>query len=258
MIEKYRKNKEFLEPLCEKLNVNIHTGLTAFFICVTKETKTISKMWNWTDEMYRLGMVDIRCKLFEGYDLTGNWGIVVESWIAYILDGVMNSIGRLQFYYREHDGEDVTIAGRTLKTGEHYIDIHIPASKESFGREARLQAYDKAYKYFCELYGKDVCFFGCKSWLLFEPNREILGEKSNIVSFLNDFRLVKSDYFKEEEKYNELWRIFGKIKKGMPFEELPENTSLQRAYKKWLTDGNRHGEGKGFFVYDSVNKDTLN
>ncbi len=256
MIEKFRKNKDALEPLCEKLNVNIYTGFTVFFICVTKETKNISEKWNWTEDMYKRGMADIKCKLLEGYGHTGNWGVTVTSWISYILDGVMNSIGRLQFFYREHDGENVTIAGRTLKTGESYIDIHIPASKESFGEEARLDAYDKACKYFCELYGKDVCFFGCKSWLLFEHNREILDEKSNIVSFMNDFKITESKFY--ENNRQEMWRIFGDEAANGEISDLPENSSLQRSYKKWLLDGNSLGEGKGFFVYDSMNEKILN
>ncbi len=256
MMEKFRKNKEVIEPLCEGLGINSYTGFTVFYICVSKETKNISKKWKWTEDMYKRGMADIKCKLLEGYGHSGNWGVTVTSWISYILDGVMNSIGRLQFFYKEHDGEAVTIAGRTLKTGESYIDIHIPASKESFGKEARLDAYDKACKYFCELYGKDVCFFGCKSWLLFEHNREILDEKSNIVSFMNDFRITESRFY--ENNRQELWRIFGDEAAKGELENLPENSSLQRSYKKWLLDGNFPGEGKGFFVYDGENKKILN
>lgn len=255
MMEKFRKNKEAIEPLCEKLGINPYTGFTAFFICVSKETKEIAKKWNWTEDMYKRGMADIKCKLLEGYGHSGNWGVTVTSWISYILDGVINSIGRLQFFYREHDGEDVSIAGRTLKTGESYIDIHIPASKESFGKESRLEAYEKACKYFSKLYKKDVCFFGCKSWLLFEHNRKILDEKSNIVSFMNDFRITESKFY--EDKRQEMWRVFGDEAVKGELENLPENSSLQRAYKKWLTDGNFPGEGKGFFVYDVKDRKIL-
>ena len=256
MMEKFRKNKEVIEPLCEKLGINSNTGFTAFFICVSKETKDISKKWNWTEDMYKRGMADIKCKLLEGYGHTGNWGVTVTSWISYILDGVMNSIGRLQFFYKEHEGEDVTISGHTLKNGESYIDIHIPASKESFGKEARLDAYGKACRYFSELYGKDICFFGCKSWLLFEHNHEILDEKSNIVSFMNDFKIISSEPY--ENKRQEMWRIFGDEAAKGELKNLPENSSLQRSYKKWLLDGNMPGEGKGFFVYDSANRKILN
>ena len=76
--------------------------------------------------MYRLGMMDIRCKLLEGYGHLGYWAIAVTSWICYILEGAINSIGRLQFLYREYDGEDVILGGHTLKKGMMYIDIHIP------------------------------------------------------------------------------------------------------------------------------------
>lgn len=254
-IEKYRALGKEIKPLCEKTGLTAETALTVLLICVTKQTKEISKEWCWDDEMYRLGMMDIRCKLMEGYGHLGYWAVSVISWICYILEGAINSMGRLQFLYREYEGEDVELGGHTLKKGMMYIDIHIPASKESFGREARLDAYDKACKYYKKRFGDGTPFFGCRSWLLYEENYGILNEKSNIVSFMNDFKIISSEPY--ENKRQEMWRIFGDEAAKGELENLPENSSLQRAYKKWFLAGNSLGEGKGFFYYDDVNKDTL-
>ena len=51
--------------------------------------------------------------------------------------------------------------------------------------------------------------------------------------------------------------IFGYVPDDVPFEDFHERTSLQRAYKKFLTDGNMPGQGVGAFIYAVVNKKIL-
>ena len=257
VIEKYKVIKEILTPICEKENLHYFIATAVMQICVSKETKAVCKEWNWTDDMFHRAMLDVRCKLVECYDNYGVWGIYVASWIGYIFAGIINSIGRLQFMYRDYEDDgEVVIAGKTLSRGVKYIDIHIPASDEPFDEKTRLESYEAAYRYFKELYGDEPCFFGCKSWLLFGHNHEILSPKSNIISFMNEFKLVKTEFYSDNRF--DMWRIFGGIALTADFEDLPENSSLQRGYKKWLVNGNFPGEGKGYFVYDSVNKKIFN
>lgn len=85
--------------------------------------------------------------------------------------------------------------------------------------------------------------FVCNSWLLFPAHKEILPEHSNIRAFLSDY-----DVYETNEDNGDLWRIYyGAEEKG--FENLPENTGLERAYKKWLVDGHMAGYARGVYLY---------
>ena len=73
---------------------------------------------------------------------------------------------------------------------------------------------------------------------------------------MNEFKLTKTEFYPDNRF--EMWRIFGGVAFTADFKELPENSSLQRGYKKWLVEGNLPGEGKGYFMYDSANKKIIN
>ena len=69
---------------------------------------------------------------------------------------------------------------------------------------------------------------------------------SNILRFMNDF-YIYDQYISDIKE--DLWRIYGKYENS-PLSELPEDTSLKRAYKQWLLDGNSVGGGVGVIVFD--------
>ena len=62
---------------------------------------------------------------------------------------------------------------------------------------------------------------------------------------MNDF-YIYDGYISETNE--DLWRIFGKQDK-LPYSELPEDTSLKRAYKNWLIEKNEAGGGAGVIVF---------
>ena len=63
---------------------------------------------------------------------------------------------------------------------------------------------------------------------------------------MNDF-YIYDGYISETKE--DIWRIFGKYE-NVPVSDLPEDTSLKRAYKKWLSEGNDVGGGVGLIVFD--------
>ena len=63
---------------------------------------------------------------------------------------------------------------------------------------------------------------------------------------MDDFEIFDSS---EHEGFGDDWRVFGHYT-DFPLEEWPEDTSLRKAYKKWLTDGNPTGHGCGVIVFD--------
>ncbi len=277
LLENYFKTKPdfraIMKDLCERTDLSLYTGYGVLFICLSKETKVLCKDWGWTDGMFRLGMLDIMLQTCECYEVKKVWGLMGEGWMSGIVTGCVVSIGRLQFVAKPYDGEDIEVAGYKVTKGTPIITVHIPGSGESFDKAARMDAYDKACEFYrsadgnnpcfsrwsgCEKPDVTPCFFSCQSWLLFPQNREILNPNSNIISFMNEFKIIDTIVFGEEEVRQDLWRIFGQVDEDVPFENFPEKTSLQRAYKKFLLEGNTLGQGIGIFVYDGENRRILN
>lgn len=66
--------------------------------------------------------------------------------------------------------------------------------------------------------------------------------QENLIAFSEEHE------FPEEATNNDLWRIYyGAEQNG--FENLPENTGLERAYKNWLLSGHMAGQSWGVYRY---------
>ena len=68
----------------------------------------------------------------------------------------------------------------------------------------------------------------------------MLAENSNIKKFQNRFEIVREN--KEDREYIE-W-LFQRLE-NTPYEELPENTSLQKKVKQLLLNGGNIGTALG-------------
>ena len=136
--------------------------------------------------------------------------------------------------------------GCVVRPGDKVKSVHIPSSGEPFDQAARLASYKKAYQFFKEELqgGPLVCV--CGSWLLYPPYRGILSPTSNVVSFAGDWDILSSQ---ESEEFHDAWRVFGAASK-LPPEQWPEDTSMRRAYKKWILEGHKAGSGFGVLLFD--------
>ncbi len=123
--------------------------------------------------------------------------------------------------------------------------IHIPSSGEPFNREARMDSYRQAYAFFKEELGGGPLFCVCHSWLLYPEYKKILKPGSNIVDFQSDFDIIKAD----AEEFGDAWRVFGP-QYTLPAADLPEDTSMRRAFKQHLLSGGTTGEGLGILIFD--------
>ena len=79
------------------------------------------------------------------------------------------------------------------------------------------------------------------TWLRILGLSEFLSPDSGIVQFMSFF-----DIYKTEEGDGDLWRIYNREYDGNP-EALPEETTIQRGYKKLLLSGGHAGYGEGIF-----------
>lgn len=190
---------------------------------------------------------DLRYKVLECKEVQGVWGNFVAFWYPIFYSRDIVKLGRLE-YENVTYSEDTPYEknGYIVKKGDKVKSIHIPSSGEPFDEAARLVSYKKAYEFFKEELNGGPLICVCHSWLLYPPYGKILSAKSNIVSFQQDFDIVGQE---TDDEFGDAWRLFGADYKK-PTAELPERTSMQRAFKKYLMEGGKTGEGKGILIFD--------
>lgn len=240
-----------MDGIAEATGVHPYTAKFLYYACLTRDLPELYNKDGISQVIMHDSLEDLRYKVLECLDVHGFPGFFSTSWFHGFFTLRLFKLGRLEFCVDPYNGDELTFGDTVIKQGDRVMSIHIPSSGEKFDRAARFDSYDRAYHFFREVRGEDVSAFMCSSWLLYPDNDKILSERSNIVSFLNDFRIVERKDF--DDRGHDLWRIFG-ADGEKPYEELPRDTSLRRAYAEWLCAGNKIGSGKGLFVWDPVIK----
>lgn len=236
------------EEMCEYAQKNgCDPRVFALFMCIYHSVRTM-RMYeerSLSREVYIDTMRDI---VLWSDKAGGRWGTDSYKWIVLGMKLKVFRIGRFE-YQPCKVGSDaigdcgIVIGGHTVKNGDPALNIHIP-NGEPLTRELRESSYRAAYRFF-SLTGDAV--FVCESWLLYEANRDMLPEGSNIVSFMDDFRLLHTT---ESGGFGEMWRIFGSGCDCTKPETLPRATTVQRAYADRIASGGKVGESYGIFVHD--------
>lgn len=236
-----------LFPIAERNGQNFYTAKLLFYICLSKDLKKEYLKAGFDEEFWRENMADLHCKMMECFNVHSIWGIFSAGWFCSVFRMKTFTLGRMCYNTGIYDGEDICVGGRTVTKGDEFISIHIPSTGKPFDREMRLTSYRRAYEFF------KISLFRCDSWLLYPKNKDILDKSSNIVSFMEDFKLIKSYEYPDDRI---MWRVFGD-KYLLEYKDLPRNSSLRRAYADLLCRGERPGSGLGFFIYDFENNTTL-
>ena len=125
--------------------------------------------------------------------------------------------------------------------GQNALNVHIPSGRPLIQQEIR-DSMAEAAAFFAPQFSEGKVLFICHSWLLFPGHLEMLPERSGIRAFMEEFNIAGSY---EDPTRHDLWRIFGTEAVDDP-DTLPQRTSLQRAYVRWLKDGKTVGGGLGF------------
>lgn len=245
----YEIQMDRIEKFAEKTGIKKYRFWMAFVEILSLATKEFYKNRRIDENIFYDSMTDISIWVELYHRTTGEWALEEYDWVTNSLSLEVIRLGRLQFQLvtRGKDDKPFTIAGINLKSGSRLINIHIPEG-DSITKEKRMDSYRKAYKFFNQT-GHAV--FMCGSWLIFGEHDKFLEPDSNILSFTNDFVLKETI-----ELTSDLWRIFGKNWEkttGGDYAKLPEDTKMQRAYKKWLLNGGPAGISIGYFVFDGEN-----
>lgn len=229
-----------IDQAAEAAGVHKYTAELLIFLLLTKQLKVYYEKAGIDEQIWHDSCMDLHWKLMECKKVHGIWGSFVAGWFPgfFILDRF--ALGRLQFELINFPAK-YEESGRKKPEGmTKAINVHIPSCGK-LKREDWEASYKKAAAFFGDAFEGDQVAFCCWSWLLFEKHEEFLGADSGIAAFAREY-----DVFNKGETNGDLWRIFDREYDGNP-DGLPENTRLQRVYKKWLQGGNNAGFGEGIF-----------
>jgi hypothetical protein len=236
---------EELDVLAETMEVHTYSmSMLLLLWC----SEPLLERYGWEDiseDIFWDTIYDLHCKLMECFEVYGIWGTFVRTWYPGFYQMNRFALGRLQYEYSDFLLEEYEADGNLVKKDDRVINMHIPSSG-SFSKEIRLDSYKKAFEFYKDDFGGRPIPMVCDSWLLYPKHREFLPEHLNIRSFMEDFTYIKGS---EEDKFNNAWRVFGKDSDKAP-DELPQNTSLQKAFAKYLMAGGKTGSGYGVFFFD--------
>ncbi len=123
--------------------------------------------------------------------------------------------------------------------GVKKLNLHIPSDADL--KNGNIEAIYPFVKQYYPEYAE--CNIVCDSWLLSPELKKLLPEDSNIIRFQNKFRIERFD---EDSPYFIGWVYPGK--EGLPYNELPEGTTLQRNMKKHLINGGKIGSAYGEYT----------
>ncbi len=244
--DEIRPSLNELAKLAEENGINVYSLNCVFLIHCAEILEGRYEEAGIDKSIYWDTMADIKYKLTECINCEEVPGIFVPDWYNGFHDMTRFAYGRFQYEMREFDEEFTTSCGIKIKSGDKYVNFHIPSSGVPLTDEVRLDSYKKAYKAFKHEFNDDKVIFGCSSWLLYQKHREFLPPHLNILKFMDDFEIVSTH---ESDDFSNGWRVFGKDS-DLPVDQLPRNNSLQRAYADWLLAGNGAGGAFGIIVFD--------
>lgn len=228
----------------------------AIVLKAAEKTLKLYQKLNIGESIFRATFDDLRIWC-ENYKKRG-WQYI--GWLKNHVTGKLFKIGRLQYQIFTYKISNKKARNLPFSTGEKLIYVHIPQG-EKLDIHACRESLRMANGFFRTYFPKyDYKYYFCESWLLYEGNRKFMKEDSNILQFMNLFDIHSSVELEEQA----LERIFHANEKSYPaffgkdlaarqntVRLLPENTSLQRATKQYLLDGNKLGIGIGTIAHET-------
>jgi hypothetical protein len=173
-----------------------------------------------------------------------------------ILRGELLQIGSLHFHQVNlgvgtlspspwYDEVDAQVLGVGFRHGEPSIGLHIPR-----GTDLSPDAIDSTMARARDVLGvmwptRQRRLATCGSWMLDQQLREFLPSTSNLMLFQDRFAMVPTSSIGDEEALDFVYE-----RPGVPLEQLPQQTSLQRAIVSVLARGEHWRNQAGWFVFD--------
>lgn len=243
-----------VDAIAAKSGVHTYTVALLVILCMSRAMRQRLTKLGMPKKIITQTLLDFKLKCDRSKKVHGIVGTDSFDWHTKFLQLTVFGIGRLQFELRQFPYEDYVKGDKCIKQGAPILAVHIPDDGTPLEEKYCNAAYRDAKKFFTSLLGvKDIPFM-CNSWLLYPMNAEFLPPKSNIVKFMSKYDIFKVDYYRRD-KIGAILFMFG-VKADTPFSDLPENSTLQRAYKAHFLAGGRMGNGIGVFFLEEAEKKT--
>ena len=136
-----------------------------------------------------------------------------------------------------------------LQPGDSCLSVHIPGGS-ALTEGACEESYRRAGEIFERCFSEPEKAFVCYSWMMSPQLEDMLSDGSALLSFKRKYRIfpIRTE---GADVLNFVFRL-----KYTSFEELPEDTSLQRAIKKLYLNGDRFYEFGGVYMKEIAPKKT--
>ena len=236
-----------IEAIAQKAGIHTDTAFLFLLICMTKKLRERLIGLGMSKKNAYLTLSDLVYKMREEERTLNIVGTNKYNWHIRFFKPSIFAIGRLQFELAVYSEEDCEKDGKVLKKGMPILKVHIPMSGEPLDEKACSASYREAKKFFLRLLGIEDIAFTCDSWLLSPQNREILGEKSNIVKFASKYNITRVT---EIENNSAVYPWIFDAAPDTPIEKLPRNNTLRRAYAEHFEKGGKILSGSGFFFLE--------
>ena len=245
----YEKNLMFdynmafqnIKTACAMCGTTEETGLLLFLICLTEHLQDLYKQNNIDNSLFDGVIFDIKSKNSECYTIRKVYGTFVEYWFPRFFDLTRFAMGRLQFE-PIFVSNDINVENIHIESGSLLINVHIPSGAPLVTEDC-IKSFQAAYDMFSPFFDNGIVSFYCGSWMLSPYNRTILGENSNIIKFMNFFKIYEAD----KTIQGDLWRVFG-MEDCSDYNLLPQNNTLQKAYAKCVQTNQIPVFGRGIMI----------
>ena len=205
------------------------------YLCLLEPAEARYRASGIAETVYNDSFADLLWKTRECHRIYGIWGSFVTPWFYRFFELKCFALGRLQFEFASFK------ADAPLEYGTRVINVHIPSSGP-INMDECDSSYAKAVDFFGFKAENSVPFV-CDSWML-HPFCSELNPDSGIRRFAACYDLL---YSIDDPGYSDMWIIFGKPWDGR-ISDLPENTALQRVFKRHLLAGDSVGRGYGLYL----------
>ncbi|MBE6787614.1 MAG: hypothetical protein E7537_04630 [Ruminococcaceae bacterium] len=249
-----REGKDFNEARAQMRElapqVNVYTADMIFILECTGYAYEDYLAKNIDLEIFYDTMKDITYKVQECKTFKGVYGIFVPEWFKGFLRLERFGLGRLQYDLWEHREDTVMIGDFKVEKGFKTLACHIPSSGP-LTYEAVVDSFKRAYNFFQDRQKDGILLIECFTWLLFPEYSQIFKEcAKNTYSFAQNFELYDIYY---HEKFFDCWRIFNVDIDDCVIDDLPEDTRMQKGFKKYLKENNKFGGARGCLLFDGEN-----
>ena len=248
IIEKYNncsidftQSIEQVKLLALEENCCVYTAYMLYLLFLTPQLKKMYSENGISEEIFYDTISDLRYKLDECRLVHNACGTFVPIWYKGIFEMKIFALGRLQFELN-NIWFDCKINGKYIPKETKILSVHIPRTGKPLLHELVIDSYNQAKMFFRNEFNNEIIFV-CNSWLLDPWNRTVLNDNSNLAQFFDDFTIVQTGNYKD---YSETWRLFDCLYNNP--DELPNNSSLRRAYIERIKSRQPTGYGTGVIV----------